>query len=378
MENNKDATYKNVSEMLSEAVSRSEIILNYATEKGLEIQPDWVALIIKAKRCEETNSWDTETEINFWMAYKGLSKLIKPVTIDSLLSTKPKFIKTPNFYQKFFKINKKRSFSRSSVRLYLFWALITILLVLTIQIFSLKGTTLLNKIQANSERIEKIAERRDEIQLMLMSDSENKRAEAEKYRLESEREYLEQEIESSVELLDPWVKTIRKMALLGTRKQTKKTVSFSTEDTDSLPPPPPSSAINNALKDMNHNINIIQEAQNFTQILQLYVLPLLYGLMGGFVFVLRSLTYDIKNQIFSQYSNIKYSLRIHLGALAGLIVGLLWGDIEKQQITFLESLSTAGLAFIAGYGVEYVFNGIDRIVSSISKTEKINQTLENN
>jgi hypothetical protein len=212
--------------------------------------------------------------------------------------------------------------------------------------------------------------------LILNADATNQSATQERYRIESEKDQLDQEVKGSIELLQPWVKTLRHFAFLSPR--TTQTVNntvasdtkISTNSVNSVnqtPPPPPVGSENIAQMDMNDQIGIIQEAQNFTQIIQLYLLPLLYGLLGGFVFVLRSLTADIRTMVFSHYSDIKYSLRILLGALAGLIVGLLWGDISNQQINFFKSLSNSGFAFLAGYGVEYLFDGLDRIVNSIGK-----------
>ncbi len=418
MEKKSENNYsRSASFMLSEAVYNAELLLNYSTEHGLDIQHDWIATIIAAKKCEENNSWDTETEISFWMAYKGLSKIVRPVSVQSLKSTQKEIIKNPNFFLKLFKHTERVSFSRRSVRSYLFWALLWIIVMLSIQVFSIKGTTLLNNIKGNTARIEEIDKRKDEIQLLLNSESEpDKRAEIEKHRLIAEKDKLDQEIRSSIELLKPWVNTIRTITFSRDRNEVVNEISEFKESIDKIIDSEDNSRNDNSLDSngnsdtipdsellkefdieeyidkediadntpvfepeeagsfadntINSNIGTIQEAQNFTQILQLYLLPLLYGLIGGYVFILRGLTHDIKNLVFSRYSKIKYSLRMFLGALAGLIVGLLWGDIESQQITFLESLSTAGLAFLAGYGVEYVFDGLDKVVSSIVKTNK--------
>lgn len=360
----------NTSGLLNNAVEHAELLLSYATEHGLEIDREWVSSIIESKRLKENKHWTVDSEIKFWMAYKSLSKTVQPVSVESLLATEREIVVHPNFFQRLLKIKSRLSFSRRSVRYYILTAAAFMTALLFIQIFSLKGTTLLNNIQINSARIDEITLRDGELRLLLNADATNQSATQERYRLESEKSQLDQEIRGSIELLEPWVKTLRRFAFLSpkvdnaTEKSTQ--VKASSANTDSGPPPIPSGE-NIAEMDMNTQIGIIQEAQNFTQIIQLYLLPLLYGLIGGFVFVLRSLTNDIKNLVFSHYSDIKYSLRIILGALAGLIVGLLWGDIENQQISFLKSLSNSGFAFIAGYGVEYLFDGIDRLVGSIGK-----------
>lgn len=364
--------YTDSTKMLSNAVENAELLLNYSTESGLDIREDWVEIIIEAKRCNEKNAWNTTSEIKFWMAYKGMSKLIQPVSVDSLRATKTRNVINPNLWQRFFKVKLRPSFSKRSVQQYMYWATIWIILMLVIQVFTLKGTTLLNTIQINNKRIDDIDFRMGEVRLMIKADATNERAVLERYRLESEKQKLDAEIRGSIDLLKPWVFTIRNLTsinkLIPNSKKTKENIE-GIQQTEGPGFGPPGESGPDVQK--VEYINIVQEAQNFTQILQLYILPLLYGLIGGFVFVLRGLVFDIKNRIFSQYSNIKYSLRIHLGAIAGLIVGLLWGDIENQQITFIQSLSTAGFAFIAGYGIEYLFNGIDNVIGSIVKTDGV-------
>lgn len=357
--------------MLHEALENAELLLNYATEHGFEIQKDWIQIIIKSKKCEKEDTWTTEDEIEFWMAYKELSKLVQPVSIHGLKAGRRRAVVRPTPFQTFFKIKSTSSLAQTSVRSYRFWTLLFILSVVIIQVITLKGTTTLNNIQSTYKRMNEVDNRTDELRLLMNADEDNERAQLEYYRLESEKGKLDQELSGSIELLTPWVDFLR--SVIGQKSRHDAALAADTVSKSTMPAGGPGSAPSSKADAMvNDNVSTIQEAQNYTQIIQLYILPLLYGLIGGFIFVLRTLEKDIRTQVFSQGSNIKYTLRIHLGALAGLIVGLLWGDIEKQQITFLESLSTAGFAFVAGYGVEFLFDAIDRFVGSIGGEKKTN------
>ena len=371
----KSEEFRDGTAFLSEAVANSELLLDYAAQKGLGVEEDWISTVIAAGRAENKSEWTTELEIKFWLVYRNLSKIIQPVSVESLKATRKRPIRNQHFLRRILKIKQKPASSTRSVRNYLLWALIFILILLVVQIFSLKGTTLLNNIQQNNERIAEIEQRKKELRLILNADDENERAKLERYALESERARLDEEISSSINLLEPWVGFISNMTRLKKKEVIEKEVSEEPKRMMGAPGgpgngPPGTTGQTTAETVMNDKIGIVQESQNFTQIIQLYILPLLYGLIGGFVFVLRGLAFDIKNQVFSGYSNIKYSLRIHLGALAGLIVGLLWGDIERSSITFLESLSTAAIAFISGYAVEYVFNGLDNLAENITGKTK--------
>jgi hypothetical protein len=369
----KKQQYQEGTEFVGEALSNAEMLLEYAAKSGLDIKEDWISTVINARRAERYSDWTAELEIKFWSVYKNMSLLVQPVTVESLRASYSRPVHNKHFLRKLFNVKQKPAVSKRSVRNYLVWAIISMVILLTIQVFSLKGTTLLNNIQNNNRRINEVEDRKRELRLILSSDVENERAKLERFALESERARLDQEISSSIELLEPWVMNIRRLVSFG--RETKPLVSAADEPNlasrrMSAGPgggPPGESFPENK---MNKKIAIVQEAQNFTQILQLYILPLLYGLIGGFVFVLRGLAYDIKHRVFSGYSNIKYSLRIQLGALAGLIVGLLWGDIERTQITMLEALSTGAIAFVAGYGVEYVFNALDNLINNLSGKTK--------
>jgi uncharacterized membrane protein len=65
-------------------------------------------------------------------------------------------------------------------------------------------------------------------------------------------------------------------------------------------------------------------------------------------YVLRMMTQQIANFTFSSTSPIRHVVRIALGALAGVAIGL--GGIATNS-----GLSAAALAFVAGYAVEPVF-----------------------
>jgi hypothetical protein len=120
-------------------------------------------------------------------------------------------------------------------------------------------------------------------------------------------------------------------------------------------------------ENMKTNIEVIQEAKGYALILGIYILPLLYGLIGGLTYVLRELRSDVRKYTLDKESTIKYILRIILGAVAGLSVGLFWGDIENAQVVGFTSISLSPmlLAFLAGYCVEHVLGFIDKIIQNV-------------
>jgi hypothetical protein len=71
--------------------------------------------------------------------------------------------------------------------------------------------------------------------------------------------------------------------------------------------------------------------------------------------------------VYSSDSDIKYVLRIHLGALAGLAVGLFFVPEDTTTAVLPISLSPLALAFLAGYSVEFFFSAMDRFITGLAQ-----------
>lgn len=357
-------------ENLSLALENAELILSHATENGLEIKQETIKILVDSKQHEKQNSWTPESEMQFWMAYRNLSKLIKPVSVGSLRAAQekpPHPKKADGWFSRVLRLKNKPSRAKRAVRRYTIFGLISMIAMLIIQIYSLKATTLLNSIQTGTARMTELESRVAE--LNLIPSENNKSTLSEKQQILSKIGKITKEVNTSVELLKAWLNFSSSLGLTAKPKEDPKPK----QETQQAPIDFLEDAtVMSDESQMEKNVQIIQEAKNLTLILGLYILPLLYGLLGGFAFVLRNLAGEIKSLTYSKESDIKFALRIHLGALAGLAVGLFWGDLEKQQLGFIESLSPLAVAFIAGYSVEFVFKLIDRLIFSIEKREDDN------
>jgi hypothetical protein len=121
------------------------------------------------------------------------------------------------------------------------------------------------------------------------------------------------------------------------------------------------------------------------QILQLYVLPILYGWLGSCVYVLRALAAEIRGRSYSSITaDITNRLRMYLGILAGFIVGWFFKPEFQSldgngggggSILMFQDLSPFALAFLAGYSVELVFFTMDRLVATFTSSESDISTL---
>jgi hypothetical protein len=108
-------------------------------------------------------------------------------------------------------------------------------------------------------------------------------------------------------------------------------------------------------------------AQFVLAILQSYLLPLFYGILGAGTFVLRSLSKEIEDETFSDDKGIQHLLRVSLGALAGILVGWFSFLLPSETATFVGSISPLAIAFLVGYNIEVFFSLMDRALFSITE-----------
>ena len=107
-------------------------------------------------------------------------------------------------------------------------------------------------------------------------------------------------------------------------------------------------------------------AQFVLSILQSYILPLFYGILGAGTFVLRTLSKEMEDETFSEEKRTQHLLRVSLGALAGILVGWFSFLLPSETTTFIGSISPLAIAFLVGYNIELFFSLMDRALFSIT------------
>jgi hypothetical protein len=107
-------------------------------------------------------------------------------------------------------------------------------------------------------------------------------------------------------------------------------------------------------------------------VMQKWLLPLLYGALGAMVFVVRTLSTQARDRGFRTEALVSLVLRVFLGLISGLAIGWFWTHDSSAATNAaggpmsLSTLSPFALAFIAGYGVEVFFALLDKIVSTFT------------
>ncbi len=107
-------------------------------------------------------------------------------------------------------------------------------------------------------------------------------------------------------------------------------------------------------------INARNVSEVFLKGFALYLVPLLYGLLGANVYILRQLILSLDNWDLRTISTSKYNLRRALGALVGATVGLLFDSADAAVAS--TGFSLAALAFLGGYSAEFFFTLADSAI----------------
>ncbi len=348
------------SELVLDAIKNAELVLYYCTEVGIDINEKDVSVITDAKKIINEDAWNKEIEIKFWIAYKNLTALIKPVTVDSLKASQETVIKNPNYFQRLFGKKRRNTLAFRVVRFYTFFTVLMMLIMLVLHIYFSIGTIRLNRIKAANERIMKIEEQLDEMELI--SDNTNLSAQQKQDKLLNELFEVNTEKGSNIELLQEWVNFVQKFFFMGDKKEEKDSEEKDSEENNQPGPPGPPLSPEEAV---NSNIEIIQQAQNYVLVIGLYILPLFYGLLGALTFVLRDLSNQTHKMKYTKESNINHILRLILGTIAGLAVGVFWGDLKQQDsFIIISSLGPLIVAYLSGLTVEYIFSAIEKWIGS--------------
>ena len=192
-------------QLLKEALQNAEMLLSHASEHGIEVERKHIETIIRAKQLDDNNRWYEEAEINFWTSYEHISRQLKPVNIDSLHAAMESPIHKKRWYHKLFNKTVHRSLTNKAVTYYTILALFSMLIMLTVQIYSLKGTTLLSTIKWGNDRMTEIEERLSQLMLITEDHDSNRSAFIEKDRLETQQQEIAETVDSSTELLAQWL-----------------------------------------------------------------------------------------------------------------------------------------------------------------------------
>ncbi len=405
MEKDKDAHCQDPKALpevsIETAIQEAQLMVAYiANNKSASCKKETLDTIIESKYRIRENKWTREFETVFWRAYKDLAGQIYPVTIHSLESSLSNPYCTSK--AKYTTTHSKASKAASNYRILAF---ITLVALLCAQIYYIVGANVASEMHAIFEQRQKVRQEMDRVRnlkgLKLFGKYITATDDEEYNRLDTQNKIYNQQLDANFQILLRWnriwqVLTITDQYVAEMREYRKteheELLKFTQQYyADQLKNHATGSAEDNnatlardermlkmkldyaAMKARNELL-VAQISAKFVLVsLQTYFLPLLYGLMGAIMFALRKLADEIKNLTYDTDSQIRYRLRIIIGAIAGLMIGLF---INPEEIEVFNLIAPMAISFIAGYNVELLFSAMDRIIQEISKKTKTEDKAE--
>ena len=334
-------------ERLRGPIRDARMLVAFLCRRGRCMEGDVIETVANADLLRTEEGWSPQGEQKFWLAYNHLAEAARPSTIDTIRAAR---VVTKEGLEQV-----HGSIAQRTVDRFRMLALATLLSVLAMQIFWFIGNGLMKNIDEERLAIVANLEERQEVlrdlKVLLWLQSAQDEISPELYRnlqelqarqqlLESRNADLESRLEASYAILP-----LTTLGLSGLVKE-------------------PS---DNEVR----RVTLLEETQHFLNATVLnYFLPLLLGLLGASVYVLRRLSYQLQHMTFQVSAGVRYLLRVYLGAIAGLT--LAWLLPEGQE--FLPAVSPLALAFIAGYSVEVVFEMLDRAIDNFVRGKQVDHS----
>jgi hypothetical protein len=471
---------------ISRSIDDASLLVAYAAERGLDIEPTTYQAISAARsqiRANGANSLPAETESAFWEAFDKLSRAIRPATVVSIKASSDHVSRL--FESRGIFGPRDKSKARRAVRRYKFIFFFSLFILLVLQLYALLISTVLadfrqleselldqeqnefelqskialtdsklralraatpsasaeeapSNVQNPSAKIE--AETRNKNDLIRALEEQFQQMNSEFIDIKEKIAFLQVDLDAKTRLLEridqhlwnplsPAVGDVSNpisspadtdpaTASFSSRLSPSITTGQSTSSTDRTSesrPAPSNTSSGNANPFARSENQVAEEASQqltkevqqpmafdaqgfestavgnpdeyevmpyslrmkekiagtilpwsiFLESLNLYVLPLAYGLLGACAYVLRQLSNEVRDMTYTTEMEIGLNLRLFLGALSGLAVAWFLNPTTAPAVA--GSIAPLALAFLAGYSVEVVFAAMDNLVSAFSR-----------
>lgn len=412
-------------DVLENAKHNSLLLLNFLSTQGREINPSVVARVLAVARGAEAPK--PEEEVQFWSAYRELAQLALPVTVESIVATDEKVGGSGAGRRRVAKVLWPSTLGEQATYFYRAMAVFVLVVVILVQVVWVTGVAITEDVGKLEGKKEELDKRRDEVSAAIRREAPGHNRQGEEQSLGSgpvpETTIWEQERDTRLNEIGYEIIVIGQRlesayaSLASWNRRWEWAMFFIKPPFDQVSPqarsirPTPGVSKKGELEDQQpetageHTIGEgyagsgvsgetgtardggryaesakhleLSAATLFLEALSNYALPLLLGLLGACAYILRRLEKELKNHTFSRKSATGYSLRLALGPLAGVAVGLLVGPWSHEtvpgpaEIPSLADLSPLALAFVAGYGVELVFLLMDRIIGGFNRQSSV-------
>ncbi len=343
-------------EALCKAIHEADMLLCYAASHALNIDEITVTNIVKSKELLDKDQHDPSTfsqQIAFWKARNDLATAVRPVSASSLKQTTFRFPDNTPFAK-----TRAKLFGRSdtttteaevTVRRMQFRILIPLIMLIVLQVYTLVGSTVVAELSPLLKLSREYVSDKEKIAFSAAKPVDS----LEMRTLEAQLAATESEMMIRVKILNQWNAGWNWISPI-----------FNWLGENHTPMKTEIATLSNSYEALQSSV---LSAHFALQVLQRFLLPLLYGSLGASLFVLRSLAADVKAYTFDLDRRVAYHLRLYMGTLAGLVVA--WFIPDSPESSTVKNLSPYAFSVLAGYSVDLVFAFMDKFIAAFSSQQ---------
>jgi hypothetical protein len=336
------------------ALEDAILLHKFAIERSKSVDHDVTRTIAEMRAQDVTEKWSIEKEVKFWDAYRKLNSIISPINADTIRAISPDKSKSVNFRNIF-----SNSPASIATRYYRYWGIAALLFVLYLQIYLTLGSALVSDLAEFCPSLN-----RTDIQGIIPENLQAENNGSTPSTKVSDKD-LNCETLLSLRANQPGDKTDVDSARLYSIVESITDMNYVNIlwifHQYIFPYFYESSSHGNSIGGNGTYKDILEIyfLQLGLDVINKYFLPLTYGLLGACAYIIRTVSVEIQNVLYSRETHSRYQLRLFLGALAGLSAA--W-FISSNNNTM--AIPAAALSFLAGYSVELVFTAMDRFVTA--------------
>lgn len=322
---------------LRNAINEAEFLLKFVAERKGTPAPDIVEAVDAARSAAESGSIDGKQETAFWNAYSQLSRRAAPATIDSL-----RYVADMG--------NRKTPMARA-LRWLRRYTIFTFVILTGLQIYWTMMSSLVSDVTRMNDEINSIVQN-----VRYAGEADEKKRNSSdlgiRYELLQKRAWS---VYETMYCVSPIYVGVPCWWWRGSEQRLNEIAGLYIGAT---------TAQMTAAETVNEARNFIEQmARLMLQVISTYFLPLLYGTLGAGVYVLRRFTFHLDRLTFTEATHRRYRIRLMLGGIFGLAVGVLF--TTEQASTLFGAYSPFFISFLAGYSVEGVFAALDSVIQTM-------------
>jgi len=316
-----------------------ELLLKYTVMRA-DVKIDDASIEEATTACAEyRRTSSVPNEVRIWKCLNKLSNMTKPVTDESVKAITA-LLDDQRQRPGFFRNYALDPPIRRQIVTSLIWMFAVLLLVVTVQIYSLLLTVTLEQIGTTQTEFNAAKAQYETLHTAVdvAGDKASDQATQQLATLDEAKISAESALTGNFKLLDTLTFGIPRKLTSGATALTPGTGTL-----------------------IQQNVILSEAAKGFVKAVALYLLPLLYGISGANVYILRQLISKLDDWTLTPISNTKYRLRRSLGALLGATIGLLYD--QGSGALSSAGFSIAAVAFLGGYSAEFIFSLLDSLIT---------------